>query len=232
MGNATLLLLLVIGIIAASIWSYQARKGRLAEALADAREEAQRWHERLGGQVMSLNPGENEAARQALADASERYTASGGQLERATTIRQYELAAQTALEGLYYIRAARLALGLDPGPELPLTEAQRRNGVITAEREATVQGQHLKVGPQYTPDTPYYYPGGMMHGRRVPAGYYSQPWWRGALTAGVGALGAMMLFDALFVPDIPMGGFDTGGDFGGDFGDSGGFGDFGDFGDF
>ncbi|MGH3659661.1 MAG: hypothetical protein ACRDUA_23685, partial [Micromonosporaceae bacterium] len=105
------------------------------------------------------------------------------------------------------------------------TEAQRRNGVIMREREVDVKGEHLKASPRYAQDAPYYYPGGQMRGRNVPAGYYSQPFWRTALASGAGVLGGMLLFDALF--DGGLGadsGFgDGGGDAGGDGGDAGGF---------
>jgi len=54
------------------------------------------------------------AARQALADAAERFTAAGAQVDQATSEQPYRLAQQTAYEGLYYVSAARTALGLDP----------------------------------------------------------------------------------------------------------------------
>src|ERR671920_229676 len=109
------LVLIVIGAILA--W----RRGSVAREqrhLDDARAEAQRWYERLGGQVMNLH-GDDPATRQALADAGERYNAAGGQLQQAKTIRQYELARESALEGLAYVRAARVAMGLDPGAGPP-----------------------------------------------------------------------------------------------------------------
>ncbi|MBS7548653.1 DUF1542 domain-containing protein, partial [Dietzia sp. Marseille-Q0999] len=43
--------------------------------LEDYRAEASRWIERLGGQVFNLD-GTDEASKQAMADASERYTAA------------------------------------------------------------------------------------------------------------------------------------------------------------
>ena len=53
--------------------------------MADAREEALRWYERLGGQIMNLPAGDDPATKQALVDAGERYNAAGSQLERATS---------------------------------------------------------------------------------------------------------------------------------------------------
>ena len=88
---------------------------RRERELADAREEALRWYERLGGQITNLY-GDAPAVKQALADAGERYNAAGWQLDRADSVAQYGLARETALEGLSYFRAARTAMGIDPGP--------------------------------------------------------------------------------------------------------------------
>ena len=40
-------------------------------------------------------------------------------LKRATTAKQYDLARETALEGLYFVRAARESQSLDPGLRPP-----------------------------------------------------------------------------------------------------------------
>src|SRR5688500_10240277 len=117
------------------MWWSRKRKER---ELADAREEALRWYERLGGQVVNLG-GDDPAGKEALADAGERYTAAGAQLDRSTSPKMYELARETALEGLHYIRAARTALGIDPGPELPQLMAQRGAGQLTMDREVEIQ---------------------------------------------------------------------------------------------
>jgi hypothetical protein len=88
----------------------------------------------------------------------------------------------------------------------------------------------------------------------VPAGWYSEPWWKTALVAGAGAVGTLLIVDALFSPawGDPGYGFDAGYQEGfadgadyadveqagdqGDYADMGDFGggDFagGDFGDF
>jgi hypothetical protein len=229
--------LLVLGVVGVLVvFSFFGRKRR-AQELADAREEALRWYERLGGQVMNLSGGDDPAAKQALVDAGERYNAAGAQLDRATSAKQYELARETALEGLAYVRGARSALGLDPGPELPALAGQRQAGALTREREVDVQGQRIKAGPEPGGDTPYYYPGGMVGGRPVPQGWYSQPLWKTALVAGAGAVGSMLLFDALFSPSWAdpgygdWGGYESAGDFGGGGGgDGGGFDSAGDFG--
>lgn len=175
--------------------------GRQARELADARAEAQRWYERLGGQVMNLQS-DDPAVRQALSDAAERYNAAGGQLQQAQSARQFALARETALEGLAYVRAARVAMGLDPGPDLPPLAAAQGAGQLTKEREVEVQGQQFRAGPNPGRDTPYYYPGGRVQGRPVPSGWYSQPLWKPALAGAAGAIGGMLIFDALFSPSF------------------------------
>jgi hypothetical protein len=216
------IIVIVLAIVVATRLNGAARQqGRLD----DARAEAQRWYERLGGQVMNLH-GDNPAAQQALADASERYNAAGGQLQQAKSVRQFELARESALEGLAYVRAARTAMGIDPGPELPPLVSAQGAGQITREREVNVQGHQYRAGPQPGPQTPYYYPGGRVQGRPVPSGWYSTPVWKTALGAGAGVLGGMLIFDALLSPgfgDMGYGdgfqdaaGADGGGDFGGD----------------
>lgn len=183
---------------------------RREQQLADAREEALRWYERLGGQIMNLPAGDDPAAKQALVDAGERYNAAGGQLDRAASVRQYELARETALEGLAYVRAARVSLGLDPGPELPPLVGARQAGAIREERAVQVQGQEYRASPRPGSGTPYYYPGGMVSGRPVPSGWYSEPWWKTALVAGAWGIGGAMIFDALFTPGWGGGGFGGG----------------------
>jgi hypothetical protein len=205
------LVLLVVLVVGAVVWFRNESAKRRQRELGDARAEAQRWYERLGGQVMQLH-GEDPAVRQALADAGERYTAAGSQLEQSRTARQFELARETSLEGLAYIRAARIAMGIDPGPELPALAAARGVGQLTKERTVDVQGQVLKAGPQPGRDTPYYYPGGRVQGRPVPSGWYSQPWWKPALAGAAGAIGGLLIMDALFSPAFadPGYGFDQG----------------------
>ncbi|WP_044855052.1 hypothetical protein [Amycolatopsis orientalis] len=171
-----------------------AKKRQLDDALAEAR----RWVERLAGQVMHLT-GTNAAAKQALADASERYTAAGSQLDLARTVEQAGLAKETALEGLYYIRAARVAMDLDPGPALPTDAERARAGAVTEHRKVEVEGETYEASPRPGHDTPHYYPGGQVAGRSVPEGWYNRPWWKSALIGGAWGAGAAVLFGSLFV---------------------------------
>jgi hypothetical protein len=181
-----LVAVLIVVVIGALAYMMAGRRRASASALADARAEAQRWYERLGGQLINLPSGADQppAVRQALADASERYNAAGSQLTSVNTARQYELARETALEGLWYIRAAREILGFDPGPDLPPLAATRAAGELTKDRIVDVQGHKYAAGPAFGPQTPYFHPGGLVSGRPVPRGWYSEPWWRSALIGG------------------------------------------------
>ncbi|MPY97005.1 MAG: hypothetical protein GEU97_03270 [Actinophytocola sp.] len=254
---AILLALLIVGVIGGLVLVSQQRERRRRE-LEDAKAEARRWVERLGGQVLNLT-GIDVASQQAIADASERYNAAGSQLEQAQTTQQAKLVTATALEGLYYVRAARLAMDMDPGPSLPDDAERARAGKVTADREVEVEGHQYVASPRAGQATPHYYPGGRVAGRPVPEGWYSEPWWKPALVTGAWTMASVFMFSAMFsgMAGIPsaeawqdgynaaeedamesgdmggdaggdMGGGDAGGDFGGGFFDGGGFG--GDFG--
>ncbi|MEU7529146.1 hypothetical protein AB0A74_25700 [Saccharothrix sp. NPDC042600] len=244
--DATVVVLVLIVLVVGGGW-YLAKTRAAAKQreLEDAQAEARRWVERLGGQVMSLT-GTDVASTQALADASERFTAAGSQMEQAKTLEQCRLVTQTAMEGLYYVRAARTAMGMDPGPELPDLTGQGRAGKVSEDRQVTVQGHNYAASPHPGSGTPHYYPGGMVAGRPVPQGWYSEPWWKPALVAGVWGVGTFLLFDAMFTgmagvamadaysdgyaDGMAADGGDAGGDMGGDMGgDFGGGMDFGGF---
>jgi uncharacterized membrane protein YgcG len=198
--NAALVVILVLVVAAiamAVVSSSRASRNRTAASLADAKADARRAIERLGGQVLNLT-GTDDASKQALADASERYTAASSQIEQATTVRQAQLAKDSALEGLYYVRAARQAMGMDPGPELETLSGQRSAGSVTEDRRVQFEGRQIEASATPSARTPNYYPGGTVSGRPVPAGWYSEPWWKTALVAGAWGVGSALLFDALF----------------------------------
>ncbi|MFI5778721.1 DUF1542 domain-containing protein [Nocardia sp. NPDC051570] len=198
--NVSLLLILLVVVLivfAGVIVSGRSTRNREAAQLADAKADARRLIERLGGQVYNLT-GTEAASKQALADAGERLNAAGSQIEQATTVAQARLAKETALEGLYYIRAARAAMGLDPGPAVPELDGQRTAGSVTEARTIDYDGRSIEASPSPSSQTPNYYPGGRVAGRPVPAGWYSEPWWKTALVAGAWGVGSVLLFDALF----------------------------------
>lgn len=166
--------------------------------LADAEAEARHWVDRLGSGITAMEgrqAGADTAARQSLAEAAERHASARRQLAEAYTPKQVELAGRTAIEGLYYLRAARLALGLDPGPELP---EQSAVSTVQGTRRVTVNDQEYIASSNPGAQTPYYYPGGQVQGRTVPAGWYSTPWWKTAMVAGAAGIGSMLVLDALF----------------------------------
>jgi hypothetical protein len=241
-GVLLLLIVLVVATIAFAVYSSsQATGRRSAESLADAQADARRVIERLGGQVLNLT-GSDDASKQAMADASERYTAASSQIDQAGTVKQAALAKESAVEGLYYVRAARIAMGIDPGPELEALDGQRTAGVVTEDRRVQFEGKEIEASPNPSQRTPNYYPGGRVAGRPVPAGWYSEPWWKPALVAGAWGLGSVLLFDAMFsgmhgvdygAQDFAAGqdgGFQDGFDQGGGFDDGGGWDGGGDFG--
>lgn len=198
--NAALLVLIVLVVAAIGLAVYATSKStqkRNAATLADAKADARRVIERLGGQVFALTA-TDAAAMQALADASERYTAASSQIDQATTAKQAELAKESAMEGLYYVRAARTAMGMDPGPELESLAGQRTAGTVTEDRRVEFEGREVEASPTPSQRTPNYYPGGRVAGRPVPAGWYSEPWWKPALVAGAWGLGSALLFTSLF----------------------------------
>ncbi len=75
-GALLVLIILVIAAIGVAVYASSRASGkRSAASLADAKADARRVIERLGGQVLNLT-GTDDASKQALADASERYTAA------------------------------------------------------------------------------------------------------------------------------------------------------------
>jgi uncharacterized membrane protein YgcG len=235
--NGALVVLIILVVVAIGVAVYATSKAsgrRSAASLADAKADARRVIERLGGQVLNLT-GNDDASKQAMADASERYTAASSQIDQATTAKQALLAKESAIEGLYYVRAARTAMGMDPGPELETLAGQRSAGSVTEDRRVNFEGREIEASPNPSGRTPNYYPGGRVAGRPVPAGWYSEPWWKPALVAGAWGLGSVLLFDALFSGMHGTGyeqgfaeGYDQGADAGGgeyaaDGGDGGGW---------
>jgi uncharacterized membrane protein YgcG len=225
--NGALVVLIILVVVAIGVAVYASSKAsgrRNAASLADAKADARRVIERLGGQVLNLT-GNDDASKQAMADASERYTAASSAIDQATTARQAVLAKESALEGLYYVRAARTAMGMDPGPELETLAGQRSAGTVTEDRRVNFEGREIEASPNPSERTPNYYPGGRVAGRPVPAGWYSEPWWKPALVAGAWGIGSVLLFDAMFSGMHGSGyeqgfaeGYDQGADQGGDAG--------------
>jgi hypothetical protein len=224
------------GGVGALVWR---RKRKDRRALADARAEIQPYYDRLAADVSSLQPGGNATARQALADASERYNSGGSQLATATSLAQLGGARRSILEGLQATRTAREALGLDLGPELPPL-VQSNAPQLSEARQLDVGGQTVQGYPAYTPGAPYYFAGGGGY----LGGWYSMPFWQTLLIAEAlspgwgwgfgggwgGGYGYGSGYDSGFdagreSAEHDNGGWDSGG--GGDWGGGGGGGDWG-----
>lgn len=137
-------------------------------------------YDRLAADVSNLDPGEDPVTRQAVADASERYTSTGAQLSHADTVGEYAAARRTVIEGLIAARTARVRLGLDPGPELPPVEEPVEEQ-LTDPRPVTVGEETHQGYPHYTPGAPNYYRGG----RGIPGGWYPNRFWEGMLLGQV-----------------------------------------------
>lgn len=229
MGKLILIAIVILVVVGVVVLIQQRSGARRAAQLDDAKADARQAIERLGGQVYML-VGDSPAAKQALADAGERLTAAGSQIDQAKSVPQARLAKQTAIEGLYYIRAARVAMNLDPGPAIPELDGQKSAGAVTEDRTVDFDGRTIEASPSPSASTPNYYPGGRVAGRPVPAGWYSEPWWKPALIAGAWGVGSALLFSSLFAGMSGIGydsaGFESGMGDGTDLGawDSGDYG--------
>ncbi|MGX7679214.1 hypothetical protein ACSMXN_09990 [Jatrophihabitans sp. DSM 45814] len=233
--------LLGAGGIGALLWR---RKRKDKQALADARAAIQPYYDRLAADIGSLQPADNMTARQALADASERFNSGGSQLASANSLAQLGGARRSILEGLQATRTARTALGLDPGPELPPL-AETTAPQLTEAQQVNVNGQNIQGYPQYQPGAPYYFAGGGGYA----GGWYSVPFWQTLLIAealspgwgwgfggGWGGYGYGSGYDSGFNQGFEQGqqsdggANSSGGDWGGGGGDWGGGGGGGDWG--
>lgn len=192
-----LIVIVVVAVGALLIMRALQNKQLAAIELVNTIAEARQINERLGIQAYQLS-GFNVAAQQALVDASERHTAAESQIDRARTLYQARLAKQTALEGLYYIRAALSAMEMNPGPEIPALTGQVAAGRVSEKHVIEYDGRAVAASPAPSSATPNYHPGGRVAGRPVPAGWYSEPWWKPALIGGFWCLGSALLFSALF----------------------------------
>jgi hypothetical protein len=186
-SHAGVILLVVLLLLAVGLGAFlMTRRRKKQRELADLRAGVVSLYDRLGADVSNIDPKDNDKARQALADASERYTATGSQLAQADSKAKYEVARRTALEGLYAARGAREELGLPLGAELPTLHPSTGDG-LNSPTTIKVQGQDVRGYPDYQPGAPHYYGGGGGYA----AGWYSMPFWEtllltSALSGGFG----------------------------------------------
>lgn len=190
---------------------------RERDRVAGLRADVDSLQARLAADVSNLDPGDDPVCRQALTDASERATAAGALMSRANSAAEMDVAKRTVLEGLTATRLVRERQGLPLGPDLP---PDRRT--VDAETPVEVDGQQYTAHPEYHPERPHFFAGGL----GAPGGYYRTPFWQKALAVGGALAGAEMLGD-LIGGGGWAGDYDSGGDFDhGDF-DGGGGGDWG-----
>ena len=95
---------------------------------------------------------------------------------------------------------------------------QKQAGAVSEDRAVNVEGHEYEASPQPGDRTQHYYPGGMVAGRPVPQGWYSEPWWQPALVAGAWGVGSYLVASTLFAGMAGMGGWDSGYDAGYDAG--------------
>lgn len=191
------LTIVILVVVAIAAWALSRRnRPRTDEELGERITDAGQWVARLSGQRGALSP-TTEAARCALAEAGRCHDVAAARLDGATTVVAARLARDSAVEGMYYVRAARSAMDLDPGPPLPALDGQARAGAVDTGRTVEFAGRTLAASPAPGPDTAHHHPGGLVAGRPVPAGWYSETWWADARTDGQWDESATALFAAL-----------------------------------
>ena len=246
----TLLWIVIIAAIVVAGVCYMRQRGvTAARSLEDAQAEARRWVERLGGQVYSLDPKDDPPRGRRWP------TRPSGSPPPARRSSRPSRCSSTGWRSRPPTRActtcgppARRSASI-PGPELPAIPGQQQAGAVYRGPRGR-PSRATSTRPRRSPGdgTQHYYPGGMVAGRPVPRGWYSEPWWKPALVAGAWGVGTYLVASTLFAGmahrrlrlrrrlrpglrrrqgDGGDGGGDAGGDAGavGDYG--GGGGDFG-----
>ncbi len=188
-GSGALLGLLVLGGAGAGVMLLRRNNKRRLKSLEADRADVESLYGRLGSDVSTLAPGDDDVARQALADAAERYNATGALMAKADTPGEFAAARRTAAEGLAAARVVRERLGLDPGPDVPLPPGSGPQ--LEAPARVQVGEEEYEGSPTYEPGRGHYYGGGMLGGRMVPGGWYAVPFWETLLLGSIlsGGLG-------------------------------------------
>lgn len=118
-GLWSLITVILLVAAVATFMAMRVRKQKLADAADDARIDAKRWCDMLGGQLSSLSAGDDAVATRALSDAAGLYATAMSQMTTATSYEQFRHVRLTATNGLHYVAAARARLGLVAGPQGP-----------------------------------------------------------------------------------------------------------------
>ncbi len=208
-------LFVLVALIVAVVLARRAQR-RIAErdAATDAGDAARpaQWMARLTGQLegFAAVPAATRAARECLRRADDCKARTADQLPRAGTPALALRAQETAIEGLHFVRAARIADGADPGAPLPPLSGADTAGAVGATRTASWDGREVAASAAPSDRTPHYFPGGRVRGRPVPAGWYSERWWSAAGTPAGWSDDSAGFFDALLagLPGVPYDGED------------------------
>ena len=182
-GGAVVGVLAVLGLGGGGLLYARSRRSR-QRANEGARADVESLYNRLGADVSNLSPGDDPVTRQALADASERYTATGALLAQSDTPGEFEAARRTVVEGLTAARLVRTRIGVDPGPEIPPPPGSGGPQLL-AEQRVQVGDQEYDGSPSYSPGRQHYFGGGNLGGRMVPGGWYGVPFWETMLLGSV-----------------------------------------------
>ena len=173
--DTILLVLISAGLVFLAIFYLgNQRRGR-GHALQGRKAAAMSLYNRLGSDVATIDPSDDPFARQALADAAERYNSAGSLFAEADTEGEIAAARRTAIEGLMATRTARERLGLPLGPELPPLDYAYGQPQLTAPKEISIGDMLVKGFPEYRPGARYRYGGG----GGIPGGWYPTPFWEG-----------------------------------------------------
>lgn len=185
-GGGALAWLLPLGVLGGGAYLFsksRRSKAENAQSMQDARADVESLHGRLGSDVQLLSPGDDKVAQQALADASERYNATGALMSKADTAGEWAAARRTAIEGITAARVVRERVGLDPGPEVPVPAGSAPQ--LTETSRVRVGDDEYDGSPQYTPGRAHYYEGGYHGGQVVPGGWYATPFWQSMVLSSV-----------------------------------------------
>jgi len=193
-GGAALGLLALLAVGGGGLLYARSRKRQQhqQQEMDGARADVESLYHRLGADVSNLAPGDDAVARQALADAAERYNATGALLSKSDTPAEFAAARRTAVEGLTAARLVRTRLGLDPGPDVPPPPGEGPQ--LQAAERVQVGDDEYEGSPTYAPGRQHYFGGGYLGGRMVPGGWYGVPFWEtmlisSALSGGFGGFG-------------------------------------------
>lgn len=168
---------------------------RERERLVGLRADVDSLQARLAFDVSTLDPADDPVARQALSDASERESAAGALMARASTVAELDVAKRIVLEGLFGTRLVRQRRGLPLGPDLPPDPR-----TVDSPTQVDIDGEQHTAHPEYHPDRPHFFGGGGLGGLRgsaAPGGYYRSPFWQKALAVGGAVAGVELVGDML-----------------------------------